>query len=563
MSVHFTPQNDTGSGSDLGDLSLEIRGAWVSAILYEVPVMAIVSETYFRHDVRDWTNDGQFELARAKGRELLTQGIALSEFGTRRRRSYATHAAVIEGLVAAQREMEAAPAPGHGRFLGTSNVLLAKQYGLRPVGTIAHEWTMAIAVLRGYARSNYNALHLWDEVYQPPAFTPANPSEDLTIALTDTFSTKVFWDDLLSDDAGREILRRWRGVRQDSGDSKAFVRHAHDVYDRMGIDPHKKLVIFSDSLNVPRCLDLASYSRELGIGSGFGVGTNFTNDFHYASDPNKRSKALNIVLKLDSINGRHAVKISDELTKNTGDPHEVAYVCLPPRPDANLQHGQAPLRHRGHRAYRGCVDRVRYMVHTSARAPRRYLRRAHYATSDHSHMPTVVMTAVSSVAGRRPRLRTLAVVEALAAPVRERGHHQVLQQRRLLGKHLAQHIHVHKPLVALVKAREGVEQRLRVAERAEARAHQRDEPRFLHAADPRVAGTRPVAEVRGKVRPGRLVAARHACRSAGPQGRSTHRDCAAPWPRPPRSPRRPHRGPACGTHAAVAGSAAPRAAPRS
>ena len=101
MSVHFTPQNDTGSGSDLGDLSLEIRGAWVSAILYEVPVMAIVSETYFRHDVRDWTNDGQFELARAKGRELLTQGIALSEFGTRRRRSYATHAAVIEGLVAA------------------------------------------------------------------------------------------------------------------------------------------------------------------------------------------------------------------------------------------------------------------------------------------------------------------------------------------------------------------------------------------------------------------------------------------------------------------------------
>ena len=110
---------------------------------------------------------------------------------------------------------------------------------------------MAIAALKGYAHSNSLALQLWDEVYQPPAFTPQHPADNLTIALTDTFSTRVFWDDLLSSDAGVEMLRRWRGVRQDSGDSESFVRHAVDVYRRIGTDPTSKVVIFSDGAS--RC----------------------------------------------------------------------------------------------------------------------------------------------------------------------------------------------------------------------------------------------------------------------------------------------------------------------
>ena len=135
----------------------------------------------------------------------------------------------MDGLVQAHKDVQAAHMPKAGRLLGTSNVYLAKKYGLVPSGTIAHEWTMGIATLMGYEHSNLHALLLWDKVYQPPAFTPTQPSEDLTIALTDTFSTKVFWEDITSNPLGSDILKRWRGLRQDSGDSGAFVQHALDL----------------------------------------------------------------------------------------------------------------------------------------------------------------------------------------------------------------------------------------------------------------------------------------------------------------------------------------------
>ncbi|WFD41017.1 nicotinate phosphoribosyltransferase [Malassezia japonica] len=319
VDVRFVPTD-----GEYGQLEVLIQGAWASVILYEVPVMAIISETYFQTVDRDWTAAGQRERAADKARKLLQHGVMLSEFGTRRRRSLATHVEVMHGLLDAQKEV--GDAPGAGRILGTSNIYLAKQFGVAPVGTVAHEWTMAIAAIHGYEHSNLRALQLWDAVYQPPAFTPARPVDDLTIALTDTFSTRVFWDDLLSSESGKEILRRWRGVRQDSGDSRVFVRHALDVYRSIGVDPAKKLVIFSDGLNVERCLELQAFAKEMGILAGFGVGTHLTNDFGCASDTSRKSRALNMVLKLDSINGHPTVKISDELTKNTGDADEIALV---------------------------------------------------------------------------------------------------------------------------------------------------------------------------------------------------------------------------------------------
>lgn len=235
--VRFVP---TQPGAERGELEVFVTGAWARVILYEVPVMAIISETYFAMIDTDWDGHDQRQRAKHKGCTLLQHGVALSEFGTRRRRSFATHYDVLQGLVDAQKETPS------GRLLGTSNVYLAKELGLAPVGTVAHEWTMAIAAIHGYEHSNLRALELWDAVYQPPAFTPQRPGDDLTIALTDTFSTRVFWDDLLSEERGRALVRRWRGVRQDSGDSRAFVDHAVDVYRRIGVDPATKIVIFSD-----------------------------------------------------------------------------------------------------------------------------------------------------------------------------------------------------------------------------------------------------------------------------------------------------------------------------
>lgn len=206
---------------------------------------------------------------------------------------------------------------------------------------------MAIAALEGYDYANLRGLQIWDQVYAPPNFTPASPAEDLTIALTDTFSTGIFYNELLSTAAGKEIARRWRGLRQDSGDSKAFARRAKEVYEGLGIDPKSKVIIFSGSLNVDRCLDLAAYAQEIGIGAGFGIGTFLTNDFQDVepevnADPDDEppsstptdgsstkstvSKPLNIVIKIATVKGRPTVKISDELTKNTGDAEEVRLV---------------------------------------------------------------------------------------------------------------------------------------------------------------------------------------------------------------------------------------------
>jgi len=253
-----------------GTLDIEIAGLWRDVILYEVPIMALISEAYFAVCEVDWTLDGQRERAYAKGQELFQRGVKLSEFGTRRRRSFATHDAIIAGLLQAHREAVAS-GDATGRLLGTSNMLLARKYGLMPNGTIAHEWTMGIAALLGYEQSNRKALELWEQVYTPPAFTPTSPANNLTIALTDTFSTRVFWDDLLSDEHGQEMLRHWRGLRQDSGDSTAFVEHAVAMYRKVGVDPSTKLIVFSDGLTVPRCLALQALAQQHGIQAGFGT----------------------------------------------------------------------------------------------------------------------------------------------------------------------------------------------------------------------------------------------------------------------------------------------------
>lgn len=322
--VEFVPSNDQDGRDERGDLSVRVEGVWADVIFYEVPLMAIVSEVYFSTVDTDWSLEGQWEQAKAKAKRLTGKGIRYSEFGTRRRRSYQAHRIVLQGLIAGD-AASTSSATVNGKLLGTSNVHFAQQFDLVPIGTVAHEWTMAVAALEGYTHSNLKALQLWDAVYSPPDFIPNSPTHDLTIALTDTFSTNVFWADLLTHPAGIEIAKRWRGLRQDSGDSKAFADKALQAYQSIGVDPATKVVIYSDGLDVERCLDLAAYSKQIGIGAGFGIGTSFTNDFKKQEGEGK-SRALNIVIKLDSVEDRAVVKISDDLTKNTGDPAEVLAV---------------------------------------------------------------------------------------------------------------------------------------------------------------------------------------------------------------------------------------------
>jgi len=117
---------------DKGHVEIEAVGPWVETILWEVPLMACLSELYFRVVDKDWDYDGQAESAYSKARTLLQAGCIISEFGTRRRRSYHIQDLVVETLIRASKDM-----PGQGKFAGTSNVHLAYKHGTNPVGTIA------------------------------------------------------------------------------------------------------------------------------------------------------------------------------------------------------------------------------------------------------------------------------------------------------------------------------------------------------------------------------------------------------------------------------------------
>ncbi|KAF8579985.1 nicotinate phosphoribosyltransferase [Ramaria rubella] len=306
VNIEFIPsQDDTNQGS----LNIEVAGPWVETILWEVPLMSLLSEAYFKTTDCDWDYEGQEELAYEKCRDLLQSGILFSEFGTRRRRSLHTQDIVISGF---QRAVQEFTSSSTGKLLGTSNVYLAYKHGLKPVGTIAHEWFMAMGASLGYEHVNAKALDLWHEVY----------GNNNLISLTDTFTTEAFFKDFSADRA-----RLWTGIRQDSGDPFVYAPRAKSMYQNLGVDPSERTIVFSDSLSVKLAKQLKQQCDDLGMKATFGIGTHFTNDFHTKSSGGKeKSKALNIVIKLASIDGKPCVKLSDEPMKHTGDPESIQKV---------------------------------------------------------------------------------------------------------------------------------------------------------------------------------------------------------------------------------------------
>lgn len=160
LHLSFRPVEDTGGDDDLGDLNLHTTGLWVETILYEIPILALTSEAYFKFCDRDWTYDGQRERARRKGETLLQHGALFSEFGSRRRRDYHTQELVLHGL---QDARDVGQKEGWtGKLTGTSNVHFAMKLGLTPVGTVAHEWFMGVAaVTNDYENANETALRYW------------------------------------------------------------------------------------------------------------------------------------------------------------------------------------------------------------------------------------------------------------------------------------------------------------------------------------------------------------------------------------------------------------------
>lgn len=189
---------------------------------------------------------------------------------------------------------------GGTNYIGTSNVRLAMDYNVIPIGTHAHEWFMFHAAHFGYKMANRAGLDNWVNVYHG----------DLGIALSDTFTTDVFINSF-----DRKFAKLFDGVRHDSGDPLKFIDKITAHYKSMNIDPRSKTIIFSDALTPDTVRRIADYCRDK-IGMSFGIGTNFTNDVGL--------EALNMVIKMSDAfteNGvwTPTVKLSDCEGKYTGD----------------------------------------------------------------------------------------------------------------------------------------------------------------------------------------------------------------------------------------------------
>jgi len=269
------------------ELSITIKGNWFETILWEVPLLSIISETYYETIDKEWSYTGQGKVARNKVDTLERGGCYYADFGTRRRRSFRNQENFV--IIAKQDTV--------GYFIGTSNMFLAMKHGVKPIGTLAHEWGQAHQVLGGIRHCNRYALNAWQQVY----------NGDLGVALTDTTTSEAFYNDF-----GPILSRCFDGVRQDSGCPYAFTDMTVAHYEKLAISPITKTIVYSDGLDAETAVEIKKYADKKGIKSAFGIGTHFSNDF-------EGSPALNIVIKMYSLNGVPVVKLSDSPGKATGN----------------------------------------------------------------------------------------------------------------------------------------------------------------------------------------------------------------------------------------------------
>lgn len=269
-------------------LSIEAHGTWLNTSMYEIPVLAIVNEVYFRMiDSYEKLFDS-FKRRLDKKIEGLINGTyrlgKFSEFGLRRRLSEEAQDLAVRMLKANNHKFK------ESKFVGTSNVYLAKKHGVTPVGTMAHEWIMCTGQgnhKHNPSYSNWFALDAWVKEYGVLNGT----------ALTDTITTDCFLRDFQL-----TYATLYSGVRHDSGDPYVWGDKMISHYEKLGLDPHTKTLLFSDSLDFERATKIYDYFKDK-AGVAFGIGTFIANDTD--------DEPLNIVMKVTKCNGQDVAKISD------------------------------------------------------------------------------------------------------------------------------------------------------------------------------------------------------------------------------------------------------------
>lgn len=286
------------------ELHIDVTGTWFSTILMEVPVLAIVNEIYFtygkdRKDIEKLQAEGMRRLeakVAAIKRDAILGGRALKvvEFGTRRRHSFENQFNVTKYL------LEQAPEC----LIGSSNVLIAKTLGIEPKGTNGHEHTMFHQAVVRVEDSQKAALQGWQDEYRGLT--------SMGFALADTLGLDAFLRDF---DA--YFAKLYDGIRQDSGDPIWFYEKMVAHYEKLGIDPKTKSILFSDGLTIDSAIAIKNKVDKMN--PVFGIGTSLSNDLGV--------EPLQIVMKMTEANGHPVAKISEAKGKTMcNDPVYLAYL---------------------------------------------------------------------------------------------------------------------------------------------------------------------------------------------------------------------------------------------
>ena len=293
----FDPEEVKVEQDAEGYLSIIAEGLLYRVTLWETPILALVSELYYKMLGAQPDMEYTERTIISKARKLAEHGITFSMFGMRRRFS-----AAIEDRVTELLKEHAA-----GYLFGTSNVYYAYKHGLRVSGTHPHEWIQFHGAMFGYKMANYMAMEDWINVYDG----------DLGTVLTDTYTTDVFMRNF-----SKKHAMLFTSLRHDSGDPLQFTEKVIARYRELRVDPTIKYIIFSDGLDPERAIEIANYCKGR-IGASFGIGTNFSNDVGNGVRP------MNIVMKLwkckmtEKERWNPCVKLSDVDGKHTGEPDEI------------------------------------------------------------------------------------------------------------------------------------------------------------------------------------------------------------------------------------------------
>ncbi len=307
----FNPQELTISQDDEGHLSIEVEGRWWSTIMWEMPILATISELMhtLNGDALKYNDAHEYEKSFKKGRQIWENGLTLGDMGTRRRFSFAHQELVLDALIASYQAVVSETNGQCGKFTGTSNVYFAMKKGIPCLGTMSHQCISFEEVVSGIFECNYNVMNKWSEVYDG----------NVGIFLYDCFGDDVFFNNL-----SKRMAMTFSGLRIDSGVEEEQVDKIVAKYKQLGIDPMTKQAVFSNGLNIDRAVQIHQYCQGK-ITDSYGVGTFLTCD---VTD----CKPMNIVVKLiggritESREWHPCVKLSCDKGKTLGDKTKCEYL---------------------------------------------------------------------------------------------------------------------------------------------------------------------------------------------------------------------------------------------